>query len=247
MLVIAAWQWLFAAGSPEKISNAKSTITGALMGLALLFGGHLLLSQISSGLVELKSIAPEAVEEIEVCTKFVAQENSCTGGDDGIFYLQGPPDENNATTTIKCRGIGCSGQYQSCVYENSPNSGDLNDCTYDNTDETINCSCQDVCAGVTSCGSYKTVGSCRQNLCYGRFVSNGGSEEKVCGTEIGKDTCKELQGIDCADQPDICTNTGITNFNDSNKYCCDRENYGLDECELVWWMENEANNSHQCY
>src|SRR3989339_916007 len=56
MIVFAAWQWIIAAGNAGKIENAKETIIGALIGLALLFGGYLLLAQISSRLVELKGL-----------------------------------------------------------------------------------------------------------------------------------------------------------------------------------------------
>jgi len=52
MLVLAGWKWLMAAGSSERINSAKDTISGALVGLALLFGGYLLMSQISTRLVE---------------------------------------------------------------------------------------------------------------------------------------------------------------------------------------------------
>jgi len=63
MMVMAAWQWLFAVGDSSKINNAKNTISGALMGLALLFGGHLLLSSISERLVGLEVKNMEIVDE----------------------------------------------------------------------------------------------------------------------------------------------------------------------------------------
>lgn len=47
MLVIAAWRWLFAAGNAQKINASKDMVNGILIGLALIFGGQLLLSQIS--------------------------------------------------------------------------------------------------------------------------------------------------------------------------------------------------------
>jgi len=55
MLVIAAWRWLFAAGNASKINSAKDMVTSVLIGLALLFGGQLLLSQISE---DFKSVKP---------------------------------------------------------------------------------------------------------------------------------------------------------------------------------------------
>ena len=56
MIVFAAWQWMMAAGNASKIDTAKDTIRGALLGLAFLFTGHLLLSNISSGLVDFNSL-----------------------------------------------------------------------------------------------------------------------------------------------------------------------------------------------
>lgn len=62
MIVFAAWQWIIAAGNSGKIENAKETIISALVGLALLFGGNLLLNQISSRLVNLDSLKIKAIE-----------------------------------------------------------------------------------------------------------------------------------------------------------------------------------------
>lgn len=51
MLVIAGWQWVMAGGVPERINRSKDIIIGVFVGLALLFGGNVLMSQISSKLV----------------------------------------------------------------------------------------------------------------------------------------------------------------------------------------------------
>lgn len=56
MFVIAGWQWLFAAGNAEKVNNAKQTINGVLIGMILLLGGQLLLSQISVGLTNFDTL-----------------------------------------------------------------------------------------------------------------------------------------------------------------------------------------------
>ncbi len=221
MLVIAAWQWLFAAGSPEKITNAKSTITGDLMGLALLFGGHLLLSQISSSLVELKPIDIQKIEAVAICTQFESADKPCRGG---LFELPGPPGSDGQSTTIQCRGTFCSEPKEACVY--TDNAGDIKECIYNNKSD-ISCSCVDVCAGVTSCGGYKTVTSCRQNLCYS--TGEGGFDD-VCGTEVGDDDCTTLHGVNCGDQIGICINTGLSKA--TADYCCNKNNSGwTDECK----------------
>ena len=56
MLVFAGWQWLMAAGRADQISKAKDTIVSVFVGLALLFGGYLLMSQISENSVNFKDI-----------------------------------------------------------------------------------------------------------------------------------------------------------------------------------------------
>ena len=56
MLVYTGWEWLLAGGNSGKISRAKEKINGTLIGLALLFGGYLLLSLISQNLVSFNSL-----------------------------------------------------------------------------------------------------------------------------------------------------------------------------------------------
>ena len=67
MLVLSGWKWLMAAGNAQKINSAKETISGVLVGLALLFGGQLLLSQISEGLVDFKDLYVAAPEVKDFC------------------------------------------------------------------------------------------------------------------------------------------------------------------------------------
>ena len=56
MLVIAGWRWLMAGGNAQQITEAKQIVQGVLLGLALLFGGQLLLSQISDNFDSIKSL-----------------------------------------------------------------------------------------------------------------------------------------------------------------------------------------------
>ncbi len=78
MLVYAGWEWLLAGGNSSKISQAKNKISGTLIGLALLFGGYLLLSLISKNLISFKSLEANlpdpkqlcpAITESELCVK----------------------------------------------------------------------------------------------------------------------------------------------------------------------------------
>lgn len=56
MLVYAGWEWLLAGGNSSKISQARDKINGVLTGLALLFGGYILLSLISQNLVSFEPL-----------------------------------------------------------------------------------------------------------------------------------------------------------------------------------------------
>ncbi len=74
MIVFASWQWMMAAGNASKIDNAKETIQGALIGLALLFAGQLLLNNISERLVSFKGLdlPPISAVETNICSAAMA-------------------------------------------------------------------------------------------------------------------------------------------------------------------------------
>lgn len=76
MLVYAAWEWLLAGGNSSKISQAKNKISGTLIGLALLFGGYLLLSLISKNLISFKSLDASLPDIAKIC-KTLTDENTC--------------------------------------------------------------------------------------------------------------------------------------------------------------------------
>lgn len=76
MLVYAGWEWLLAGGNSSKISQAKSKISGTLMGLALLFGGYLLLSLISTNLISFKSLNATLPDIVNICVA-TKTEDSC--------------------------------------------------------------------------------------------------------------------------------------------------------------------------
>ena len=64
MILIGGFQWLMAIGNPGKISNAKSTINGAVIGLVLALISYLLLTQINRNLVNLQSLNIEKITGI---------------------------------------------------------------------------------------------------------------------------------------------------------------------------------------
>lgn len=83
MLVIAGWRWLFAAGNASKINAAKDMVNDVLVGLALIFGGQLLLSQISEDFkyvqsleIQLPEAALQAIADTEAVDLFCKTEGS---------------------------------------------------------------------------------------------------------------------------------------------------------------------------
>ena len=131
MIVFAAWQWIIAAGNSGKIENAKDTIISALIGLALLFGGYLLLSQISYRLVEMKSLDVTPIEIRQ--TNNVVVENICA----------------SINTDIECN------QNPKCVFTDTCYSSDDNICTALASVKTCGSSYSDngyTCAGGLMCG-----------------------------------------------------------------------------------------------
>ena len=132
MLVIAGWQWLFASGNADRINNAKQTINGVLIGLALLFGGHILLEQISVTLTEFEGISVGNIAREDVngviasnCAE-AAVDYAC--GSAGAFQFQSPDDPETITNCPggldqcangeRCVSRAASGNgYDSCTME----------------------------------------------------------------------------------------------------------------------------------
>lgn len=123
MVVFGAWQWMMAAGNSSKIENAKETIQGALIGLALLFAGQLLLNNISSRLVTFDGLDLESISAVDsnnTSTDFQAgQESACSASEQtqtvrcgSLFNMtvQQPYEY-----TLQCYGHLCDGDL-SCVY-----------------------------------------------------------------------------------------------------------------------------------
>ncbi|MFA5069849.1 MAG: M15 family metallopeptidase [Patescibacteria group bacterium] len=58
MIVFGGYQWITAAGNASRIQNAKTTISGALVGLVLTLTAYIFLNTINPELVQFKSIEP---------------------------------------------------------------------------------------------------------------------------------------------------------------------------------------------
>lgn len=143
MLVLAGWKWLMAAGNPSKIQSAKETINGVLIGLALLFGGQLLLRQISSNFSLVKSLDIHT-PITESCGEFNLTQ--CGG-----FVLTSPRDGEDEDFSYYCRGLICEPD-KSCVYlegvdeeladEDSPCDPRIGFNADENSPQDIPCGCQ---------------------------------------------------------------------------------------------------------
>ena len=127
MLVIAGWQWLFASGNAERTNNAKQTINGVLIGLALLFGGHILLEQISVNLTQFSGISvsnisgldADDVNDVTICSEG-ASSHDC--GSAGRFQVA---RKWGVVATSTCPGgTGNCGANESCVVREDANTFD---------------------------------------------------------------------------------------------------------------------------
>lgn len=66
MIMVGGFQWLMAGGDVGKISDAKSRMTYAVIGLVLILGSNLLLTSINPNLTILPSIIIGKIEKIEL-------------------------------------------------------------------------------------------------------------------------------------------------------------------------------------
>ncbi len=218
MIVFAAWQWIIAAGNSGKIENAKDTIISALIGLALLFGGYLLLSQISSRLVDLGDLDVGHIDP-----KFL-----------GIQECQQIEASCGRVTTISS-GIECLGQ--SCSSGNSCMEWGLGftgkKCPILKDDlglETYTCGCQlpadelncdIVNAMAPGCYKYNNPSTCDNNFC--------NVNEGPCIWSVSANSCKQLDDASCNNDNDCGV---VKNINgDMVDTCCDVDDY-VNNCEF---------------
>ncbi len=119
MIAYGGYQWMIAGGNAEKISQAKSTIQGAIAGLVLALGSYVLLGLINSKLVTMKDLRVDRIKPIFLANKCI--ELKKTGIDDLIspndttkrkpdkakcgleYYSESNPD-------IQCMGTNCDDQ-----------------------------------------------------------------------------------------------------------------------------------------
>lgn len=130
MLVIAAWRWLFAAGNASKIEASKDMVNGVLLGLAIIFGGQLLLRQISSDFDSVQTLnvrlpldvtqaisdaQAEQCEGIEVCSDYKTL-SQCTND---TCKLNPDPKANPKSNCIPNFKDDEGNEFESCLQCNS--------------------------------------------------------------------------------------------------------------------------------
>lgn len=97
MLVYAGWEWLLAGGNSSKISRARDKINSTLIGLALLFGGYILLSLISKDLVNFKPLNTALPKVGEICPT-LTDEKTCTRS--GCLWVPATAEQLRASSTV---------------------------------------------------------------------------------------------------------------------------------------------------
>lgn len=234
MLVFAGWQWLFAAGDSSKVAKAKDTINGVLIGLILLFGGYLLLSQISSGLVRFNNLELSRITPIQsdfsLCAAF------------GNNPEVNPPDNvcgNTIYSTTSPTGIGqsircidtqCTGTDR-CVLANQ-----LGDCptAVASSDPNPKCTCvrQIDCESYINftCSYYEPdFDACARNVCFG-INSAGGEIEARCrvSERNGVTYCINMPNTGCSQNSDCYLDE---NRDGASDWCCQDNTWPKgDEC-----------------
>ena len=98
MLVYAGWEWLLAGGNASKISSAREKINTTLIGLALLFGGYILLSLISKNLVNFQDLSDKLVLPSSPCNIFLDKKN-CP--DDHCYWIDPTPTDLTGNPNYK--------------------------------------------------------------------------------------------------------------------------------------------------
>ena len=119
MVAYGGYQWMVAGGNAEKISQAKGTVQGAVVGLVLVLGSYVILDQINSRLVTMRNLRVDRIKPIILANKCIELEKAgiddlvsdedATKGEPGQakcgleYYSESNPD-------IQCVGTDCSDQ-----------------------------------------------------------------------------------------------------------------------------------------
>lgn len=197
MLVYAGWQWLMAGGSAGKISQAKNTINGVLIGLALLFGSYLLMSQISSRLVNFDPLNISPIDPLPgmggACDQYLTPKETSTPS----FRCGSPLEVKNDKVygNMVCYSNKCDNASERCVDKRTgadcPKSA-----SYFDEKNKVECGCVSTdCAELTltKCEDYGSITMCEQNTCLHKTTKDGTVFEVICKPVGG--VCRNVQDI----------------------------------------------------
>jgi len=71
VIMWSGFMWIMAGGNPQKITEAKTWLTGALSGLVLAMTCALILNTINPELIKIRSIVPEPIKKDSGCCQIV--------------------------------------------------------------------------------------------------------------------------------------------------------------------------------
>ncbi|MFA6252960.1 MAG: hypothetical protein WCV69_01680 [Patescibacteria group bacterium] len=216
MLVYAGWEWLLAGGNSSKISSARDKINSTLIGLALLFGGYILLSLISQRLVSFEPLNRDLPKL--TCSVFTI-EKSCPAP--SCKWVKATPEQIalDATATGKCLDT-------TAVAATAPST--VIDCLQIefpiSSERTYSSSGYE---GIRYFMDALDEPNCRVNACYGKNFKNGTSPlGEVC---YWSTICSDLRTKSCSSNSDC----QIENNPDSRTWCCEDIPYRADKCAPV--------------
>jgi len=250
MLVFAGWQWLMAAGRADQITKAKDTIVSVFVGLALLFGGYLLMSQISQNSVNFadlkmeiisKGLMPhkacEQIEQVLINHPDLNYTAPCGEPISGweSFMEEGFMEQNASLfDSILCVSSICPEGNKCMVrFESSPCPSSIPDTAQESPDCTCVAEACDLlnfnpADGENGCaGYYQILNSCVTNKCLGKEDKKYRTMNQVCGVNR-MDKCVKLENVPCDYNSDC-------DYDGSGTYCCEDNhilNPGGDKCKL---------------
>lgn len=237
MLVYAGWQWLMAAGRLDKISQAKNTISGVLIGLGLLFGSYVLMSQISERLVNFGSLNIQSIEVLPGMDQFCSQAlTTRTGGCGETQLITKDEPGNNYGIDMIC-------VFQACP---SPNPNSTLTCvdlttgspcpsvvnSFDEKPPKCDCvptNCLDLV--ITDCSGYKALDMCKNNACLNQAVSGGSIFTQTCIVDHG--SCNKISDKRCSASREC-------DWDGTGTWCCE-ESRSWDYCRIDLSVDPNGN------
>jgi len=216
MFVFAGYQWLLAGGNAEKIGRAKDTIQGVLLGLTLLFGGNLLLSQISVNLVQFKPLRIDKLLPVKELSDLCYANYG--GATCNTYYTT---DTENFGEQY-CLGQNCTNPNTECISTMEQLPGECPRVVPPGVPlASFRCACvTNVCEQmpIIDCSGYQIPSMCQNNECWGRNNNAGtpfNENSDVCYWDDGR--CKTLTAKGC-DYNAECQPDGLPPSAES--WCC---------------------------